>query len=401
MYPTHSNRRRAERLNAWLRPLPLLLAALHAPPGFAYLVDLHNDIQVHDVSATPVYTWKATATGKVPVNDALRATFEVTYDLSPLEEGFRMRKNAGPFWVTETYLLVNAETAPDTVVKATVASSRITAANQTFTYNPPWGTTTLGSELANSGNATAEYRIERRRAVRNENSDIVTLSPGALAGGAAGPVRANSAGIVYNGAGQAAANIAPLGADIPSVAVAFGGPLSIYSLASAGAGQLLIRGFNDSGHSLQLASSGAQVRVQDTASNDAAIQFASSVSFNELWADGTFNVGTASTAGGVWSVSDGSLSPAPYSAYMLGGRPELLPGDGETLLFDAANAPAAGDNALWLFFNVASTETTGESIGFLITGAVPEPPALGLFAAGLIAVFGRRALRAVQTRPTA
>lgn len=378
------------------RDLPRVLViclALSASQASAYLVDLKDNYQLHDVSAAPVYTWTAAATGMVPANHELRPSFEVNYDLSPLENALRQKPGVAPFRVTETFLLVNAETAPDTIVKATVATTTITAQNQTFTYNPRWGTTTLGSELANSGNTTAEYRIEQRRPFLNQNSDIVTLSVGALAGGAASPARGNSAGIVYNanGGAQAAAIVAPVGADIPAIAVLFGAPLKVFALSSAGGNQVLIKGFNDTGYTLQLASSGAQERVQpDITSDDATIQFASSALFSDVWLTGALSVGEFASSSGVWAAFNGVNPAIPYSAFTTGGLPAILPGDGGIVAFDLFSGPTAGDNALWLFFNPISSSPSGEPIGFLITTTVPEPSTMTLCIAGLLGMLGYR-----------
>lgn len=377
----------------------VIYAALGSSQASAYLADVHNNFQLHNVSAAPVYTWTAAATGTVPtanVNNTLRPSFQVTYDLSPIENGVRLLPGAGPFEARQTFLLVNAETGPDTIVKATVATTTIPAANpaatQTFTYNPNWGTTTLGNELAASGNDTAEYRIERRRFFLNDNSDIVTLSvnnaPGAvLTGGAASPQRTNSAGIVYNanGGAQAAANTAPVGADIPAVAVSFGAPLEIFALSSGEDHQVLIKGFNDTGYTLQLASSGAQERVQPiSTSDDSTIQFASSVTFNDVWLAGSPSVGEFDSSSGVWAAFNGTNPSIPYSAFTTSGRPAILPGDGEVVSFESSYT--AG-NALWLFFNPPSSSSSGEPIGFLIT-AIPEPSTVTLFTAGLLIIFG-------------
>lgn len=365
-------------------------AVLGSLPASAYIPDLNDNFQLHNITATPVYTWTATATGKVPVNNELRPSFEVNYDLSPLEDALRRRPGAAPFKVTETFLLVNAETAPDTVVKATVATTTITAKNQSFIYNPNWGTTTLGNELAASGNNTAEYRIERRRPFLNENSNIVTLSAGALAGGAASPERGNSAGIVYNanGGAQAAALVTPIGADIPPITVSFGAPLEVFALSSAGGDQVLIKGFNDTGYTLQLASSGVQERVQANAtSDDSTIQFASNVTFNDIWSADLSSIGEFASSGGVWAAFDGTNPSIAYNAFTTGGRPAILPGDGGVVSFDLSSSHTAGNNALWLFFNTPSSSLSGEPIGFLIT-PIPEPSIITLFTAGLFVIFG-------------
>jgi hypothetical protein len=160
----------------------------------------------------------------------------------------------------------------------------------------------------------------------------------------------------------AVAPVAPR-ADAP----AFAG-LKIYSVTGDGT-SLTISGVNNSGYTLQLASS--DLLAYDPTNN--TDQFDPSVTFADQYANGSITVGTLSPAGNVWAAGDSSGHHGWLSSWSYSDRPLVLPQNGQSVTVSGSSLQQ-GNKALWLNFDAGSAN----SLSFLVVPDTSDPTPIPL-----------------------
>lgn len=345
----------------------------------------------------PNWTWTSPSmvnTNKVPQNDPLQATVDISYSFSAQQQAL-INDDSGytysqKLWfdADRTFLGFGDKDLAKTVTKYTFHAGGPT----TLVYAPPGFTITQFGALSD-GDSRADFEIEAsngRTFSLDPETKEVWLQNGAIAGGAAGGPRAGTQGISYDPPSDLD-HVDAIQAPAPPLPPS--GIDRVYEFSSTDGSTIQIKGFNDTGFSFALASGNLlDVPYPQEPNADPPLghktTFDPSVSFTTLLENGATTIGTLSQPGSVWAILGGvDQPPLDFTGFSYTAMPSMLPGDGGISTVSASSL-GVGRAALWTTFDLDN----GQTIGFLIVG-VPEPPTILMFGTALVCfglVRGRR-----------
>jgi hypothetical protein len=335
--------------------------------------------QLTDTTAPP-YTWTATVaniTGTVPANDILQASISINYPAASFGRvGMAAMKVPGGTTFTQRMWFDADRTVSDkSLAKATVTYGLDAPPPAPLVFAPPNFTSTQAGALGPL-DSRADFEIEAdNNSILGSNPETFEIRLSAAAAKAGGVAAGATAATAASYTNTVSAPHAP---GSPALA-------RVYAVSSPDGNTFEIKGYNDTGFSLGLASSDSITDTLDANGHHTA--FDPTVTFARQFLRDAPTVGTLGQSGDVWAILDGdSRPPLDLKAFASSSAPAFLPGDGGMTTVSASSL-VSGNAARWLLFDLGESNI----VGFLVV-SVPEPNSLLLLvtAGFALASFGQR-----------